>query len=611
MNCPAPQSDFRSPSNPLQLPEHVRWRRLIMATLVAVTFLLLVVSVGYLLAGDGWSALDFVLFASISAAAPWTIMGFWNATIGLWLLHAVQDWRPIVSPFLSLAGPLHKQSRIAILMTLRNEDPRSAIDRLRVINHSIQQTGYGDLFKYFILSDTSDIAIAEEEEIYTKDVSSDFGSDNLVYRRRMQNTGFKSGNISDFLDRWGHDFEFMIPLDADSLMTGECIIRLVRTMQQNRQIGIMQTLVVGAPAQTAFARIFQFGMRAGMRAYTMGSAWWTADCGQYWGHNALIRVAAFSDHCRLSPLPGGPPLGGHLLSHDLVEAVLMRRGGYEVRVIPEECGSYEDNPPTLSEYMRRETRWCQGNMQYFRLLTLPGLNPVSRLNLLSAIIMYSSSLFWLIMILSALSKLIWGELDHLNADIGVTIYIVMLTMSLWPKLAGFADIYLSRKSKMYGGPFVLIRNASIEIFFSMILAPIISLRISTFLISLFFGNSITWNAQIRSAHKINVRTAFAQLWPQTVSGLIFCLCLAALAPMVLIWAAPTLVGLCLAVPIAVITASSALGAATRRHMICNIPEDLQMPYELERLKLTRAGIPVLPISEDDLAQKRPTASSDA
>ena len=166
--------------------------------------------------------------------------------------------------------------------------------------------------------------------------------------------------------RWGDQFELMLPLDADSLMSGAEIVRLVRMMQAHPKIGILQSLVVGMPSASAFARIFQFGMRHGMRAYTMGQAWWVGDCGPFGAQCAGARAAVL---CRVRPAPlcSAPPLGGHVLSHDQVEATLMRRAGYEVRVLPEEVGSWEENPPTMLEFARRDVRWCQGNMQYLKL----------------------------------------------------------------------------------------------------------------------------------------------------------------------------------------------------------------------------------------------------
>ena len=189
----------------------------------------------------------------------------------------------------------------------------------------------------------------------------------VTYRAAHVNTGFKAGNIWDFCERWGDQHEFAVTLDADSFMTAAAIMRMVRIMQADPKLGILQGLVVGMPSTSAFARIFQFGMRLGMRSYTIGSAWWQGDCGPYWGHNAVIRIAPFIAHCRIPELPEGGVLGGHVLSHDQIEAVLMRRAGYDVRVLPEEDLGWEENPPTLIEFIRRDLRWCQGNMQYWLL----------------------------------------------------------------------------------------------------------------------------------------------------------------------------------------------------------------------------------------------------
>ena len=194
-----------------------------------------------------------------------------------------------------------------------------------------------------------------------------------------------------FCDRWGNNHEFAITLDADSFMPADAVLRLLRIAQANPTLGILQTLIVGMPSVSVFARVFQFGMRLGMRSYTLGATWWQGDCGPYWGHNAVIRLAPFIAHCRMPVLPGNGPLSGHLLSHDQVEAVLMRRAGYEVRVLPIEGLSWEENPPTLMEFSRRDLRWCQGNMQYWQLLRMPGLKPISRFQLLFAIWMYLSS----------------------------------------------------------------------------------------------------------------------------------------------------------------------------------------------------------------------------
>jgi hypothetical protein len=230
-----------------------------------------------------------------------------------------------------------------------------------------------------------------------------------IIRRRSDGVGYKAGNIRDFLDRWGDDYDLMLGLDADSFLGASSILHMVRIVQANPMLGILQSLVVGMPSRSAFARIFQFGMRHGMRSYTMGAAWWAGDCGPYWGHNAVIRVAPFRAHCRLPVLSGNGPLSGHILSHDQIEAVLMRRAGYEVRVLPEEMESFEENPPHLTEFTRRDLRWCQGNMQYWRLLAMPGLKPMSRFQIAWAILMYLSAFAWVAFMLLAALKVFEAE----------------------------------------------------------------------------------------------------------------------------------------------------------------------------------------------------------
>ena len=257
------------------------------------------------------------------------------------------------------------EGRVAVTMTVRNEAPERALARLVEVRRSLDATGQGHAFDVFVLSDTTDPEIAEAEERLFDTIRPQLGGLRATYRRRDRNTGFKAGNVRDFLLHAGRDYDFFVPLDSDSLMTGETILKMVRIIEAHPRIGILQSLAVGTPAKSAFARIFQFGMRHGMRSFTMGASWWQGDCGPFWGHNAVIRTMPFRRYCRLPILPGKPPLGGHILSHDQVEAVLMRRAGYEVRVMPNESGSYEDNPPTLMDFTRRDLRWCQGNMQYW------------------------------------------------------------------------------------------------------------------------------------------------------------------------------------------------------------------------------------------------------
>jgi membrane glycosyltransferase len=424
------------------------------------------------------------------------VLGFWNSLIGLWLLHFRKGAMGAVAPY-APAGDDKVPLRIktAIFMTLRNEDAARAISRFRTVKASVDATGEGAAFGYFVLSDTNnpDVAAAEEQAVAAWQAA-DPDRERIIYRRRTDNTGYKAGNVRDFCARWGGDYALMLPLDADSLMAGDQIVRLVRMMQAYPKIGILQSLVVGMPSSSAFARIFQFGMRHGMRSYTMGQAWWVGDCGPFWGHNALVRIKPFHDECHLPILPGKPPLGGHVLSHDQVEATLMRRAGYEVRVLPEERGSWEENPPTMLEFARRDVRWCQGNMQYLKLLDLPGLYPMSRFQLVWAILMFLGIPAWTLMIalLPVAAYQSRGVTDF-PVELAIGLYVTFFTMYLMPKIAGLLDAMLTRGGvARYGGWLRFIPSAAIELVFSFLQGAVSTIRTAIFMLGLLFGKSVVW-----------------------------------------------------------------------------------------------------------------------
>ena len=339
-----------------------------------------------ILGAGGWSVVDVAFFACFLVASPWSVLGFINAALGLWLAQFADNGVAAAAPFLA-AGDTDAPivGRIAVAMTVRNEDPARAIGRLEQMEAELATSPHAERFVWRLLSDTSDPAIAAEEERLIADwrARRPSAAGRIGYRRRLDNAGFKAGNFMDFCAHSANEYDAVLVLDADSFMRSDAILRMARIFEAHPQIGILQSLVVGAPSRSAFARLFQFGMRAGMRSYTLGAAWWSGDCGPFWGHNALVRIRPFVEHCKLPTLEGGP-----ILSHDQIEAALMRRAGYEVRVIPIESGSYEDNPPDMAEFSRRDLRWCQGNMQYCRLLGLRGLLPMSRFQLVWAILMF-------------------------------------------------------------------------------------------------------------------------------------------------------------------------------------------------------------------------------
>ncbi|WP_083533110.1 glucans biosynthesis glucosyltransferase MdoH [Bosea sp. WAO] len=563
----------------------LRLRRLLVAGLNLATLAALLYGLAHVLVAGGWSLADIVIFIAFLVGAPWTVLGFWNAAIGLWLLHGVEDGLERVAPFAAAGDePTPLAIRTAILMTLRNEDPARAFRRLAIVKQSLDATGEGAWFDYFVLSDTNDAAVTEAEEKLAAAFAATIGdASRLTYRRRTDNAGYKAGNVRDFCERWGDRYELMLPLDADSVMSGDAIVRMTRMMQALPKLGILQSLVVGMPSKSAFARIFQFGMRHGMRPYTMGSAWWIGDCGPFWGHNALVRIAPFRDACHLPVLPGGPPLGGPVMSHDQVEATLMRRAGYEVRVLPVEMGSWEENPPTMLEFAKRDLRWCLGNLQYLKLMDIPGLKFMSRFQLAWAILMFIGLPAWTLMI-ALLPLKVWEDrgLAAYPAGFAAFFYVLFFAMYLSPKLAGFADILLSKGgTKRYGGTGRFLVSSLIEVVFAFLQGAVSTFRTTIFMVGLAFGKAkIGWNGQARDAHALSFATAFAGLWPHLLFGLYIFGTLALLSPTVLIWSLPLTAGYVLAIPFAMLTASPALGRWFARRGLCGIPEDFDPPPEL-------------------------------
>jgi len=573
----------------------VHRRRLVFGLLVGMTGLSMTGLMVLTLSRGGYDLPDFLLTVAFMLTLPWTVVGFWNALIGLLIMRLSQDPARIVYPSAaSLDDDKPVSGSTAVLMCVRNEDAHEVARKLDVLVDSLVSTGAAAKFHVYILSDsTQNENVRVEQTVFRRLQNRWWGILPVTYRRRNDNVGFKAGNIREFCSRWGRRHDYALVLDADSLMAAESVLRLVRTMDRNPRLGILQSLVVGMPTLSPFARVFQFGMRLGMRSYTLGSAWWQADCGPYWGHNALIRLEPFTEHCQLPALPGRPPLGGTILSHDQVEAALMRRAGYEVRVLPEEGGSWEENPPTLLEHLRRDLRWCHGNMQYWKLLGMPGLKAVSRLQLLLAILMYVGSPAWVaFMTIGALRA---GLAEHpgqlLHADTAWMLFACIMTMVFAPKLATLADIVATpRSSRAFGGRVSLLIGAFGEIILSAILAPVIALAHTRFLLGLPFGRASAWPAQRRGTHEVSPADAAMRLWPQTVFGASMVTWLALASPAALVGFLPFLLGSVLAVPIAVVTSWTGLGKVLSTRLgLWRIPDEIAPANELESLRLPALG----------------------
>lgn len=580
-------------------------RRVLFFVLLAVSFVGLGALMTVTLSPGGYSPLDLFILACFLITLPWTIIGFWNAVIGLLVMRLAKNPVDAVCPIEHGNADRPLTSSTALLSCVRNEDTASLETNLSAMVSHLIRAGEARHFTLYVLSDTDMNDIALQEQQMTARLTERFADQmQVVYRRRSNNRGFKAGNIEDFCDRWGDQHDFALVLDADSYMSADAITGLVRRMEANPQVGILQSLVVGLPTDSAFARVFQFGMRLGMRSYTIGSAWWQGDCGPYWGHNAILRIQPFKEHCRLPELPGTGPLSGTILSHDQVEAVLMRRAGYEVRVLPLETGSYEANPPHLLEFVRRDLRWCQGNLQYRRLLGLPGLKPISRAQLLLAILMFLGSPAWIgFMTAAAILGMVTDYMPY-RADTGAALFFTVLTMVFAPKLATVADV-LARKDlrRAFGGPVRVLVSVGTEIVYAAMLAPIMAVAHTLFMGGLLFGKTIGWGAQARGVQRLPVLLALQKLWPQTLFGLAGLAWLSG-QDLALVWPViPVAIGPLLATIIAIGTSTPTLGRIAVRSTLWRIPEETAPPEELQALHLpalTKGTAPAT--SQPDLVQ---------
>jgi membrane glycosyltransferase len=336
-------------------------------------------------------------------------------------------------------------------------------------------------------------------------------------------------------------------------------------------------------------------MRHGMRTHTTGLAWWAGPNGPYWGHNAILRLAPFVAHCDVPALPGRPPLGGVVLSHDQVEAVLMQAAGYEVRVIADEFESWEENPPSLPDFITRDLRWCQGNMQYTKLLFRPGLTPLGRFQLVNAIMMYLGAPSWVLMLAAGLAGVLVASpsavattgdaVASFPTELAFALYFGMMAIGFAPRLLGVIDALSSaRQRRLYGGAALLLASTLVDAVFTLLIGPLVMIAQARFVAGLLFGRRITWEAQNRDGHAVRIAEAARGTAPQMLFGLAFGGALWLAAPGAFIWASPTLAACALAIPFTCLTAAPRLGAWMKRYRLCAVPDEIAPPALLARLE---------------------------
>jgi membrane glycosyltransferase len=580
----------------------VRLRRtlffgLTLLTAVAASALLLDV-----LKANDLSAIEVVGLVLFFALFTWIAGALWTAIAGFAVQLAGRDPAGIDSHVLA-GRPLG--SRTAIVMPIYNEDPVRVGAGLTAIWSSLARESEQHAFDLFILSDTTDGRIAADEEALWQGLVALIGPGRVFYRRRRERSERKAGNILDFVRRWGANYECMIVLDADSVMSGHALVTLARVMEAHPQIGILQSLPLPAARETLFGRLIQFGARLQSPMLSAGLAFWQVGESNYWGHNAIVRLRPFAEHCILPRLSGRPPLGGEILSHDFVEAAFMRRAGYEVRQLPELSGSWEEVPANVIDYAARDRRWTQGNLQHSRVMIFPGLHPLSRVHMLTGIVAYASSPMWLaLLLLSSLLSAIeaakrveyffpglqslfphWPEIR--TREIAL-LFLLTLAVLLLPKVLGailaMRDRVLRRQ---FGGRARLCVGLLIEQLFSVLLAPTMMLFHSTFVAQTLLGRSVSWNAQERTERGVTFAEAFRRQKWHLALGVVWGGAMLWLAPQFFWWLTPVLAGLLLCIPLTVWTSRVNAGRLLRRMGLLLTPEETTPPPEL--VVLSRAG----------------------
>ncbi|WP_437229994.1 glucans biosynthesis glucosyltransferase MdoH [Planctomicrobium sp. SH661] len=565
----------------------IRWLLLVLTVLSTAGAFWLFATV---LSSNGLNLAEYILLPLFTVLFSWIAFSFWTATYGM-LLVLQQPPRSASEHHLAREArtPGQPRSQTAVLMPIYNESPTSVFAGVQAMLRSLLATGQEDDFDFFVLSDTTDPDIwLEEERTWARLVAEHGSQPRVFYRRRPRNVSRKAGNIADFCTRWGSEYEYMIVLDADSVMEGATLVEMVRRMDADRQLGILQVPPTPVNRLSMFARLQQFASRLYSDIFIQGFCSWANFDSNYWGHNAIIRVQPFIKHCGLPTLPGKAPLGGEILSHDFVEAALMARAGWKVALAHDLGGSYEECPTTLLDFAKRDQRWCQGNMQHIRLIFSEGFRPISRLHLTMGAMAYLSAPLWLtFMVLSVMAMWMDGP-----AQPGETTWVggasivfgITMAMLLLPKLwSALALTKQPDRLRDFGGWDNVIGSVVLETLVSILVSPIMMFFHTRFVLTTLAGQKVQWNAQNRGEGDIGLGEAIFVYGPHTVAGILTALAIGYFTPSLLFWFLPVVIGLIFSVPLAMTLGSVKLGQRLAQQGLLLIPEEITTP-EILRLQ---------------------------
>ena len=500
---------------------------------------------------DGVDVIDLARATLIFISTWWLAWGAVQGLMGLTTEAA--------APSVTLQGPLSE--RCVVLVPVYNEDPVSTFSRVAAMDESLQATGFGHLFHIAILSDSRNEAIAARERLwFLRLVQDRVGEGRIFYRRRTDNTGKKAGNVEDFIQKSGAAYDLALILDADSLMEGATIVEMARRMQAEPDIGLLQTLPVVTRATTRFGRAMQFSAAFHSPIFARGLAMMQGRTGPFWGHNAIVRVRAFAESCGLPVLRGKPPFGGHIMSHDYVEAALLARAGWRVRLDDDLQGSYEEGPENLVDHAKRDRRWCQGNLQHVRLLLAPGLKGWSRFVFFQGIMAYISPLFWIgFMIASVAAPFFAPPPDYFpepywpfpifpqaETSKAIGLAIGVFGLLILPKFAVALHAAMSGRARAFGGTLRGFVSMLAELLFSSVAAPVLLAYQTRSVFQVILGRDGGWPTNNRGDARLSLAEAWAASHWVVWTGAISLAVTWYLAPWLVVWMLPVVVPMLLA-----------------------------------------------------------------
>ena len=561
---------------------------------------------------DAWKALHLFLFSLLMVMIA---LGSAQALVGYWLRRKGGDSLRIADSLEPGEAGRAPSTRTAVVMPVCNEEVARVFEGVRAIYGSMERTGKLADCDFFILSDSTEPNCWIAEEAAWLALTHDLGAQGRIfYRKRRQGINKKAGNISDFCRRWGKLYQYMVVLDADSIMTGDAILRLVQLMDRNPKVGIIQGVPLLANGETILARLQQFASRLYSPVSAAGLNYWQLSEANYWGHNAIIRLAPFIRHCSLPELPGSGPFGGRILSHDFVEAALMRRAGWEVWLATGIEGNYEECPPTVIDLAERDRRWLQGNLQHARLIAAKGFHTVNRIHFTLGILSYLASPLWLAFLV--VSAMIAGHLGQGGMDTApmtgfssfvhwsysgeaLCLFAYTTTLLLLPKALAILDLR-SRPTTVsaFGGWSNLITGVLMETLIFTLLAPVLMLFNTWFIVLTLSGRKTSWGTQRRGGAEGSpwLETALAHA-VQTLIGVAGAIVAYGIDPRLALWMSPILTGLILSIPFSYLTGSPEIGHSFQKHKIFETPEESQPLPELAQLAASvarRREVPVPP-----------------